>query len=112
MKLTVFDRIAVALILVLLGMLALRPLFTPEIARAQTSAGHYYVEPGIHVLRSPDRTKQVHGKIVVDLTNGDIWGFPTAQDVPYPVDTVRTQPATSLPMYLGRFDFNAVRRAE
>lgn len=110
MKLMTFERIAVALIIVFLGLLALRPLLRPQIARAQSPAGHYYIEPGIHILRSPDRTKQVHGKVVVDLSTGEIWGFPTAQDVPYPVDTVRPRPATSEPMYLGKFAFAAMHR--
>lgn len=112
MKLTFSDRIAVAVALVFLGMIALRPLFTPETAHAQLPAEHYYIEPGIHMLRSPDRTKQVHGKVVVDLNNGNIWGFPTSQDVPYPVDPVRPQPATSAPMYLGKFDFAAMHRGD
>jgi len=111
-KLNAFDCTALALAVTFLGMIALRPLFMPKVAHAQTSSSHYYVEPGIHKLLSPDRTKQVHGKIVVDLSNGEIWGFPTAQDMPYPVDTVRPQPATSEPMYLGKFDFAGMRRGD
>jgi hypothetical protein len=111
-KLNAFDRIVLAIALIFLGMIALRPLFTPEVARAQASSSHYFVEPGIHKLLSPDRTKQLHGKIFVDLSSGEIWGFPTAQDVPYPVDTVRPQPATSEPMYLGKFDFAGMHHSD
>lgn len=112
MKLNIFDRIALALAVIFLGMMALRPLFTPEVASAQSSSSHYYVEPGIKKLLAPDRTKQVFGKVVVNLTNGEIWGFPTSPDVPYPIDTVRPQPPTSEPMYLGKFDFAGMRRGD
>jgi hypothetical protein len=111
-KLNIFDRFALALAVIFLGMMALRPLFAPEVASAQSSSSHYYVEPGIKTLLSPDRSKQVHGKVVVNLTTGEIWGFPTSPDVPYPIDTVRPQPATSEPTYLGKFDFAAMRRGD
>jgi hypothetical protein len=110
MKLNFFDRSALALATVFLGMIALRPLFTPEVARAQGAQDHLYIEPGIKMLLSPDRTRQTQGKVVVDLTTGNIWGFPTSQDAPYPIDTVKPQPATSSPIYLGKFDLAGMQR--
>jgi hypothetical protein len=110
MKLNFFDRAVLALAMIFLGLIALRPLFAPEVARAQANVDHLYIEPGIKTLLSPDRTRQVQGKVVVDLTNGNIWGFPTSTDVPYPIDPTKPQPATSAPVYLGKFDFAAMQR--
>src|SRR5215510_4459743 len=110
MKLNLFDRAALALVAVFLGVIALRPLFAPEVARAQGAQNHLYIEPGIKMLLSADRSRQTQGKIVVDLTTGNIWGFPTSRDTPYPIDTVKPQPATSSPMYLGKFDFTGMQR--
>jgi hypothetical protein len=95
---------------VFLGILALRPLFTPEAVRAQAGQDHLYIEPGIKMLLSPDRARQTQGKVVVDLTTGNIWGFPTSPDTPYPIDTVKPQPATSAPIYLGKFDMAAMHQ--
>jgi hypothetical protein len=49
--------------------------------------------------------------MVVDLRNGDVWGFPTLLGSPYPVDPTRSQPPTSTPIYLGRFDFSKMTDA-
>ena len=110
MKLNLFDRIALALATMFLGILALRPLMVPEVAQAQTAQDHIYVEPGIHMLLSPDRTRQTQGKIVVDLSTGNIWGFPTSKDTPYPIDATKPQPGTASPMYLGKFDLAGMQR--
>jgi hypothetical protein len=107
-KLNLFDRAVLTLAVLFLGVVALRPLFTPEVARAQGPHTRFYFEPGIRPILSPDRTRQIRGgKIVVDLTNGNIWGFPTADDVPYPVDNLNPKPAISTPIYLGKFDLAA-----
>jgi hypothetical protein len=112
LKLTFVDRVAVCLAVVFLGMIALRPFVAPQIAQAESPGARYYVEPGITTLASPDRTKQVQGKVVIDLNNGNIWGFPTSPDVPYPYDVLKAQPATSTPIYMGRFDFAAMHRGD
>lgn len=108
MKLSFFDRTVLALMTIFLGVLALRPLFTPEVAQAQSAQDHLYIEPGIKMLLSPDRERKTQGKIVVDLTTGNIWGFPTSPDSPYPIDTMKPKPATSSPIYLGKFDLNGM----
>ena len=112
MKLKLYDRVLLTLSVFLLGVLTLRPIFEPKVAQAQSGNTHDYIEPGTTLLVSPDKSKQVIGKVVVDLTNGNIWGFPTAQDLPYPVDTIKSQPTTSYPIYLGKFDFSAMHRGE
>jgi|ERR1051326_1060743 hypothetical protein len=110
MKLNFFDRAVLVLLMIFLGVIALRPLFTPELARAQANVDHLYIEPGIKTLLSPDRTRQVQGKVVIDLTTGNVWGFPTSSEAPYPIDPTKPQPATSSPFYLGKFDLAGMQR--
>ena len=74
---------------------------------SDTSTG---VEPGYTMIRKPDGTAQVYGKVVIDMRNGDIWGFPTLAQGPYPVDTAKTTPPKSYPMYLGKFMFSEAQR--
>ena len=98
-------------IAVLLGMLVLRPMVQPAPVRAQADEGYpFYVEPGYTTIRKPDGTAQVYGKVVIDMRNGDIWGFPTLAQGPYPVDTAKTTPPKSYPMYLGKFMFSEAQR--
>lgn len=83
----------------------------PSSAHAQSDAIFpVYIEPGTRMLRSPDGSTQVLGKVVVDLRSGRIWGFPTLSDSPYPIDTTKPQAATSDPIYLGRFNFAAMKQ--
>lgn len=113
MKLTIFDRSLLVLAVSFLGILAVRPLVAPGVtAQAQENHAYFYVEPGVKTILSPDRLRQVQGKIVVDLTTGNIWGFPTAEDTPYPIDRTKAQPATSSPIYLGKFDLAATLKAQ
>ena len=103
------DRSVKALLVViaiLLGILVFRPILQPASVRAQTDEGYpFYVEPGYTMIRKPDGTAQMYGKVVIDMRNGDIWGFPTLTQGPYPVDAVKTTPPKSYPMYLGKFMF-------
>ncbi len=105
-----FVRTTLVLIAVLLGILVFRPMFHPVPVLAQgDSAYPFYVEPGYTQIRKPDGTAQMYGKVVVDMRNGDIWGFPTLTQSPYPVDNTSTKPPKSHPMYLGKFLFSEVR---
>jgi hypothetical protein len=65
----------------------------------------FYLEPGSRMLRAPDGSRQVYGRVVVDMRNGKIWGFPTLQQEVYPVDSMATAPPVSHPFVLGRFAF-------
>jgi hypothetical protein len=120
LKLNFFDRIVALAAVMFLGMIALRPLFAPEAAMAQShsqaafpEAAPVYIEPGVRTIIVPDRSSQVLGKVVVDLTNGNVWGFPTLADVPYPTNAEpgKTTPPISRPVYLGRYDFSAMTRS-
>lgn len=99
------------LIAVILGVIALKPLLDPEPGHAQASGPRdLYIEPGVHSIHAPDGSADLIGKIMVDTRNGNIWGFPTNSKAPYPIDTTRTQPPVSKPIFLGKFDFSALDR--
>ena len=91
-------------IAVFLAWIAVRPYVAPMTAHADSSAGYpIFVEPGVTMLRTPDGTKQVFGKVVVDLRNGNVWGFPTLQQSPYPSSGPSSKPQTSQPFLLGTY---------
>ena len=93
--------IAIALIVI-----AVRPYIDPVPALAQSSSAHaFYIEPGVQMLRYPDGTGQVYGKVVVDLRSGKVWGFPTGTPDPYPSNPLDSKPSTSKPFALGKFAF-------
>ena len=105
-----YTKFVLTVIAVLLAFLALRPVGILNTVNAQSNQPSLYVEPGTTQLRSPDGSRQVEGKVVIDLRSGDVWGFPTLTSAPYPVDVTKSEPAVSKPIYLGRFDFSAMKR--
>ena len=109
MKLGLFDRIALGIGVIFLGVIAARPFLVPEVAKADNPTAHFYVEPGVYSLLSPDHSQSVAGKVMIDMSTGSIWGFPTAPDAPYPIEILKQQPATSSPIYLGKFDLASAR---
>jgi hypothetical protein len=111
MKLDHFAKAVLIVMTTLLGMLVLRPIVHPSAVRAQVEEGYpFYVEPGYTMIRKPDGTAQMYGKVVIDMRSGDIWGFPTLTQGPYPVDTAKTTPPKSYPIYLGKFMFSDAQR--
>jgi hypothetical protein len=111
MKLDRFTNAVLVVIAILLAMLVFRPLLQPAPVRAHTEGVYpFFVEPGYTMLRKPDGTAQVYGKMVIDMRNGDIWGFPTLNQSPYPIDNSSTKPPISHPMYLGNFQFSDAER--
>lgn len=104
MKVDDSVKVLLLVIAVALGAIAVRPYFvTPSVAAQSGEAGPYYVEPGVTILRAPDGSQQVLGKVVVDLRNGNIWGFPTMTQDPYPAAGAKTTPPVSHPFLLGKF---------
>ena len=85
------------------GIDAMRPYLAPAPVKAQADTRDLYIEPGVAMLRAPNNSRQVLGKVVVDLRTGDVWGFPTLSQDPYPSSTVNTTPQTSHPFLLGKF---------
>ena len=104
------DQLIAALLLLialLLAVIAFRPVVQPASVQAQAGEGApFYIEPGVTMLRKPDGSAQMYGKMVVDMRTGDIWGFPTMTQSPFPVNTTSTTPPKSHPMYLGKFVFS------
>ena len=111
MKADPFIRTFLFLITLFLGLIALGPLVSSQKVRAESEMSHtFYVEPGTTLLTSPDGRQNVIGKVVVDLTTGKIWGFPTNAPRPYPTATVTGHAPVVTPIYLGRFDLDAATR--
>ena len=96
--------IAIALVAI-----AVQPIFLPRAAEAQSTVYPFYIEPGSELLRAPDGTSQVYGKVVIDMRNGKIWGFPTLAPQSYPSNGLQSKPPISRPFELGRFAFEDVK---
>jgi len=78
MKKLSLTNTLLTIIAVALTTIAIHPYLQPAPARAEgLSARPLYIEPGVQMLRKPDGSTQVYGKVVVDLRTGKIWGFPT-----------------------------------
>jgi hypothetical protein len=104
MKVDLAVKLLLAVIAISLAAIASRPFVTPPLVRAQDGEVHpLYFEPGTFTLRAPDGSKQVYGKVAIDMRNGKIWGFPTTTQDPYPSNPVASAPPTSHPFLLGRF---------
>ena len=106
MKSRTSTNVMLTLIAVLLMAIAARPFYTPATASAQSAHPYpFFIEPGTQMLRAPDGSRQVYGRVVVDMRNGKIWGFPTYSQDTYPSNATKSEPVTSHPFVLGRFAF-------
>jgi len=91
-------------IALLLAMIAVRPYIAPPAVSAQSGEpSPFFVEPGTTMLRAPDGSRQVLGKVVIDMRNGNVWGFPTLGREPFPAAGTSSTPPTSHPFLLGKF---------
>lgn len=106
MKIDWFTKTLLFAIAVFLGTIALRPVLAPPSVQANGQIYPFYIEPGTAMLRAPDGSRQVYGKVVVDLRNGKVWGFPTLTQDPYPVDQINSGPPTSRPFLLAKYAFS------
>jgi hypothetical protein len=104
------ENLTIALLFIIavaLVAIAVQPIFAPRPAEAQSGNPYpFYIEPGSEMLRAPDGSKQVYGKVVVDLTSGKIWGFPTNAPQSYPIAGIQNNKAPiPRPFELGKFAF-------
>jgi hypothetical protein len=76
---TVLITLTIAFLLVSLGAY----LQGPRVEAQSNDPGSWYFEPGVHPINIPNGG-QVMGKIAIDLHSGNIWGFPTNSNLPYP----------------------------
>ena len=106
MKTMSVTNLLLLVIAALLAAIALRPLAQPTPAHAQSGLPYpLYIEPGTQMLRAPDGSKQVWGRVMIDMRNGQVWGFPTGSMDTYPSNGFDSKPQTSRPFVLGRFAF-------
>jgi hypothetical protein len=111
MKNSVLTNFLLSVIAIALLAIAARPYIDAAPARAQSAEAYsFYIEPGVQMLRKPDGSGQVLGKVVVDLHTGKIWGFPTGTPDPYPSSPASSKPPTSHPFALGKFAFEDTER--
>jgi hypothetical protein len=106
MKLDWSVKLMLLAAVVLLAVIAFRPIAHPPSVLAQGGSPYpYFIEQGTVSLRKPDGNT-TWGKVVVDMRTGDVWGFPMkAQNTPYPVYGPGDSSKVSHPMYLGRMAF-------
>ena len=98
------TNILLSIIAVALFVIAVRTTLDPRPVEAQSKFEHQlFIEPGVQMLRAPDGSRNVYGRVVVDLRTGNVWGFPTPTGDPYPFNPMNTKPETSHPVPLGRF---------
>jgi hypothetical protein len=102
--------VLLSIIAAALVVIAVRPIFSPRAAEAQSALYPLYIEPGSEMLRKPDGTAQVFGKVMVDMRTGKIWGFPTNAPQSYPSNGLQNKPATSHPFELGRFALEDINK--
>jgi len=106
-----FTNFLLLLIALALIAIAAGQYLKPQAARAQSSEPYpFYIEPGTQMLRAPDGSKQVYGRVVIDMRDGKVWGFPTNSADTYPTNAVDTKPQVSHPFALGRFAFEDVAK--
>jgi hypothetical protein len=67
-------------------------------------------EPGVTTLRAAGAGRTALGKVAYDSCTGNVWGFPTGTNAPYPVDSTNPNPPVSQPIYLGRFAVESAQR--
>src|SRR5215469_13905957 len=104
MKVDWVVKFLLAVTAISLAAIAVRTYVAPPAVSAQTGEVHpLYFEPGTFMLRAPDGSQQVYGKVAIDMRNGKIWGFPTTTQDPYPSNPMSSTPPTSRPFLLGRF---------
>ena len=98
------TNLLLATIAAALVAIAVKPYVEPNVVHAQAgNERSFYIEPGVQTLRMPDGRGQLFGKVIVDLRNGKIWGFPTYSTDVYPTNIKDGKPPVSRPFALGQF---------
>ena len=111
MKKPTLSDFLLSLIAISLTAIAIRPYVRPEPAQADSEQPYpLYIEPGTQMLRAPDGSKQVYGRVMIDMRTGKVWGFPTNSTDTYPTNAMDTKPQVSHPFALGRFAFEDIEK--
>src|ERR1700722_508827 len=104
-----YIKAILTVIALLLAVVAMRP--AP--VRADTDSATFFVEPGTSPIRNLNGGVPGDGKVVINMSTGEVWGFPThGAGAPYPIDALalNDRSPVSRPVFSGRFDFAAMRR--
>jgi hypothetical protein len=108
-----FTNFLLLLIAVALVAIAIRPYVMPQSAHADSEQPYpLFIEPGTQMLRAPDGSKQVYGRVMIDMRNGKVWGFPTTGTDTYPTNALDSKPQVSHPFVLGRFAFEDIDKGQ
>jgi hypothetical protein len=113
----VSPRLVYWIVAVQTALLVVLLLNRPQAVHAQSTATQYnlFIEPGTQMLVDPSGRQSVLGKVVIDLTTGNVWGFPTYSGASYPGPTsvgslgARNVPV-SKPFLLAKFDLASMSR--
>jgi hypothetical protein len=71
MKANGVTQFLLLVIAISLAAIAIRPYMAPLSAKAQSESPYpFYIEPGTQMLRAPDGSKQVLGRVVIDMRTG------------------------------------------
>ncbi len=100
---SLYTKTILTIIAALLAVLALQNTTAPVSVQAQSNGRNLYVEPGLTTMRNPDGPSEVQGKLMIDLSSGEVWGFPM-------VLTSSNRTPVSKPVYLGQYDLSAMNR--
>ena len=103
-----YTKAVLTVIALLLAALAMRPVAVS----AQMETANLYIEPGTSPIRNLNGGITSEGKVVINMSTGDVWGFPThSAGAPYPIDALAVdgRPMVVKPTYLGKFDFSGIR---
>jgi hypothetical protein len=106
LRVDLYTKIVLTAIALLLGVLVMQNAMSPAPVQAQSNgagAPSLYIEPGLTSMRNPDGPSETQGKLVIDLSTGNVWGFPI-------VFTSSNKTPVSKPIYLGQYDFSAMKR--
>jgi hypothetical protein len=103
MKIDWIVKFLLLVIAIFLGVIALRPYVAPPVVQAQPGGAYpVFFMPGAVMLPDPHgHLGGVPGKVVVDLRNGNIWGFPGFTQDDY--GTFNSTLPTSHPILLGKY---------
>ncbi len=109
MKIDLYTKAALTVIAFLLAVVALGPLVRPLPIQAQAGPDHSYLhfDPQVTKITLPDGSADVFGRVAIDLRNGNVYGFPT-ELLGYPRRPIDRKPASSDPIYLGRFNIDKI----
>lgn len=107
MKSETCKNLLLLIIAIALVAIAARSYTQPPPAEAQVAPAYpFLLEPGTQMLRQPDGSGQIYGRVAIDLRTGKVWGFPTYTLDTYPSNPLEGKPVTSHPFLLGKFAFD------